>query len=99
MFRVTDSDLPAIEEALQTGDYDSVLGDREHAVGTYREFVVFSEDLVYPEYICIYERFYGAMETEWVWLREGRSSVTSDAKRTMKQAFSGVGRGSKTSQA
>merc|ERR1712100_194499 len=32
------------------GDYDVVIGDREKVVNTYREFVFFSEDSVYPEY-------------------------------------------------
>jgi len=38
--------------------YDSTLGDREAAVGTYREFVVPSQDQIYPEYAIIYERLY-----------------------------------------
>lgn len=36
--------------------YDGVLGDREASVGTYREFVVFREDQVYPEYLVLYNR-------------------------------------------
>ena len=57
-FRVTESDIPSIEAALATGHYQSVLGDREAAVGTYREFVVFDEAQIYPEYVVIYERVY-----------------------------------------
>lgn len=57
-FRVTDSNIPAIEAALATGHYQSVLGDREAAVGTYREFVVFDEAQIYPEYVVIYERVF-----------------------------------------
>lgn len=38
--------------------YDSTLGDREAAVGTYREFVVPSQEQIYPEYAIIYERLY-----------------------------------------
>jgi len=56
MFRVTKSDHEAIQEALDSGKYDSVLGDREASVGTYREFVVFNERLIYPEYKIFYER-------------------------------------------
>lgn len=44
--------LPLIEQ----GAIDGVLGDREASVGTYREFVVFNEAQVYPEYRVIYRR-------------------------------------------
>jgi hypothetical protein len=36
--------------------YHSVLGDREKAVGTYREFVVYDNDQAYPEYAIVYRR-------------------------------------------
>jgi len=36
--------------------YDGVLGDREACVGTYREFVVFKQEQVYPEYLVFYDR-------------------------------------------
>jgi len=38
------------------GKYHSVLGDRKKAVNTYREFIVFDSDLVYPAFIVIYRR-------------------------------------------
>jgi len=57
-FYTRESDIPAIEAAIATGNYQAVLGDREAAVGTYREFVVFDEAQVYPEYIIVYERKY-----------------------------------------
>jgi len=38
--------------------YDSTLGDREAAAGTYREFVVPTQLAAYPEYAIIYERTY-----------------------------------------
>lgn len=57
-FYITQSDIPAIEEALATGSYDAVLGDREAAVGTYREIVVFDESQIYPEYVVVYERIW-----------------------------------------
>lgn len=56
VFRVTKSDHDAIQEALGSGKYDSVLGDREASVGTYREFVAFNERHIYPEYKIFYER-------------------------------------------
>jgi hypothetical protein len=56
LFRTTVPDHTTIDTALASGDYDSVLGDREASVGTYREFVVYDEDLVYPEYVLLYER-------------------------------------------
>jgi len=56
MFRITKSDIPEIQIALRTGKYDGVLGDREMVVDTYREFVVFEEAQVYPEYVVLYRR-------------------------------------------
>lgn len=56
LFRTTQPDEPAIQHALRSGDYDAVLGDREASVGTYREFVIYEEDLAYPEYVVLYER-------------------------------------------
>lgn len=37
-------------------EFDSVLGDREKARGTYREFVLFNNDQAYPEYVILYRR-------------------------------------------
>lgn len=47
---------PTIETALNSGKFESVLGDREAAVGTYREFMVYTERQLYPEYIVMYTR-------------------------------------------
>eukprot|EP00929_Paragymnodinium_shiwhaense_P059643 TRINITY_DN29863_c0_g1_i1.p1 TRINITY_DN29863_c0_g1~~TRINITY_DN29863_c0_g1_i1.p1 ORF type:complete len:616 (+),score=114.66 TRINITY_DN29863_c0_g1_i1:161-2008(+) len=55
-FRTTKSDIPAIDAAMNTGNYDAVLGDREAVVNTYREFVVFKESQIYPEFIILYRR-------------------------------------------
>lgn len=41
---------------VTSGEYDVVIGDREKAVGTYREFVFFNEASVYPEYAVFYRR-------------------------------------------
>jgi len=40
------------------GVYDSVLGDREKCRNTFKEFVVFSTDQVYAEFIVSYKRNY-----------------------------------------
>lgn len=45
-----------IRTAMESAVYDSVLGDREASVGTYREFVVYQECQVYPEYVLLYQR-------------------------------------------
>ena len=37
-------------------EHHSLLGDREAAVGTYREFIVYDGAQVYPEFAIIYER-------------------------------------------
>mmetsp|Transcript_66820 Transcript_66820/g.139529 ORF Transcript_66820/g.139529 Transcript_66820/m.139529 type:complete len:514 (-) Transcript_66820:154-1695(-) len=58
LFRTTHPDEMAIQNALRSGDYDAVLGDREASVGTYREFVIYEEDLAYPEFVVLYERRY-----------------------------------------
>jgi len=39
--------------------YEGILGDREASVGTYREFVVFRQEQVYPEYLVFYDREFG----------------------------------------
>lgn len=47
-----------ISAAINSGCYDSVLGDREASRGTYREFVVYDDSQVYPEYVILYKRVY-----------------------------------------
>lgn len=50
-------DVPALmNSVLRDGTHHAVLGDREAARGTYREFVVFDAAQVYPEFIVIYSR-------------------------------------------
>jgi len=39
-----------------SGDFDTVIGDREKAVGTFREVIVFDEGSIYPEYVAFYRR-------------------------------------------
>jgi len=38
--------------------WDSILGDREKLRGTFREFVLYDTDQVYPNYIVKYQRIY-----------------------------------------
>jgi len=46
-----------LEKACKPGGgYHSILGDRERVRGTYREFIVFDNDQIYPEYIVWYSR-------------------------------------------
>jgi len=47
-----------LHKKLNRRKYDSVLGDREAAVGTYREYVVYNEAQAYPEYAVIYRRIF-----------------------------------------
>jgi hypothetical protein len=61
-FRVQKPDDATITALVAAEEIDSVLGDREAAVGTYREFVVFNERLIYPEYVLLYERLYDESE-------------------------------------
>ena len=49
-YRTQEPDKEAIRRQIDSGAADSVLGDREAAVGTYREIVIFDADQVYPEY-------------------------------------------------
>jgi len=54
-FRIEDFDSKAERHVLGSTEYDSLLGDREAKVGTYREFIVYNESQVYPEYVIIYK--------------------------------------------
>lgn len=51
-----DDERNNIEEMVGSDQFDSVLGDREACVGTYREFIVYREDQCYPEYLVFYRR-------------------------------------------
>lgn len=52
----TETDPRACEEACIKGSFHSILGDRKKARGTFREFIVFDEDQVYPNFILAYKR-------------------------------------------
>eukprot|EP00930_Biecheleria_cincta_P047334 TRINITY_DN32792_c0_g1_i1.p1 TRINITY_DN32792_c0_g1~~TRINITY_DN32792_c0_g1_i1.p1 ORF type:complete len:717 (-),score=106.36 TRINITY_DN32792_c0_g1_i1:77-2134(-) len=45
---------------VQQGNYDSTVGDRAKKVGTFREFVVYHSDEIYPEYIVLYSRIHAS---------------------------------------
>lgn len=45
-----------LEDACHHKGFHCVLGDREKVSGTYREYIVFDNDQVYPEYIVWYSK-------------------------------------------
>jgi hypothetical protein len=51
-------DVDLLVKQCVEGPYNSVLGDREKIHDTFREFIVYDEDQVYPEFIVWYEREY-----------------------------------------
>ncbi|CAE7568137.1 Tnks, partial [Symbiodinium sp. CCMP2456] len=51
---------------VTSGAFDVVLGDREAAVGTFREFIFFHEESIYPEYALFYRRVHGEEVSETV---------------------------------
>mmetsp|Transcript_40216 Transcript_40216/g.104146 ORF Transcript_40216/g.104146 Transcript_40216/m.104146 type:complete len:159 (-) Transcript_40216:69-545(-) len=60
--KYTDEVEPKTEELVNAcinGSYDSVVGDREKCRGTFKEFVIYASDQVYPEFIVYYKRKWG----------------------------------------
>jgi hypothetical protein len=55
MYYTTQRDTSAGDK-VASGNYDSTLGDRTKHTGTFREFVLYNADQVYPEYIVLYSR-------------------------------------------
>ncbi len=47
-----------INQCVREGGYNSVVGDREKCRGTYREMVVYDNDLIYPEFLVWYKRIF-----------------------------------------
>jgi hypothetical protein len=41
---------------VEDGTHDSTLGDRLKTAGTFREFVVYDANQIYPEYVVVYQR-------------------------------------------
>ncbi|CAE7737953.1 cpcE, partial [Symbiodinium pilosum] len=46
-----------ILDQCKAGSYDSLIGDRWAAVGTFREFILYDSDQVYPAFILRYKRW------------------------------------------
>lgn len=62
----TDEVAPDVDSLVRQclhGTYHSVLGDREKSRGTFREFIVYDDDQVYPEFLIWYRRIYGPPTT------------------------------------
>mmetsp|Transcript_99063 Transcript_99063/g.275819 ORF Transcript_99063/g.275819 Transcript_99063/m.275819 type:complete len:679 (-) Transcript_99063:129-2165(-) len=56
-----DDEAPDVNRLVQecmTERFHSVLGDREKVHNTFREFIVYNDDQVYPEYVFYYRRIY-----------------------------------------
>jgi hypothetical protein len=51
-------DVPKLARELETDTHHSILGDREAAKGTFREFIIRDTRQVYPAYVIIYRRSY-----------------------------------------
>lgn len=52
---------PIVDElvgSVTAGHFDSVLGDRERCRGTYREFISYDVENIYPEFIIWYKRHF-----------------------------------------
>jgi len=49
-------DADELTKSCTEGDFDCIIGDRKKVSGTYREFVIFDTENVYPEYILTYKR-------------------------------------------
>lgn len=53
---VTPSVQQLVDTIIKDKTHHSILGDRERCRGTYREFIIFDNCQVYPEYVVIYNR-------------------------------------------
>jgi len=51
-------DAEQLTRKCLSGEYDSVLGDREKCRGTFKEFIIFDEAQVYPEFLVFYRRIH-----------------------------------------
>lgn len=76
---ITEDRDPEARQLTLAGVSDSTLGDRESAANTYREFVIYDIDQVYPEYVILYERLGRGYEVQgglgWGALREGDAKI------------------------
>jgi len=56
-----DEDTPdgnKLQEQVTSGEYNSILGDREKCRNTFKEYVLYDASQVYVEYIIYYRRKY-----------------------------------------
>lgn len=67
-----------------SGDFDCTLGDREKAVGTYREFVLYDTAQIYPEFIIEYKRRGKFYESQYA--TAPAVSTTAPLSKAMKPA-------------
>ncbi|CAE7488322.1 Tnks [Symbiodinium pilosum] len=51
---------------VRTGAFDSTVGDRLTKADTFREFVLYDADAIYPEYVVLYTRVYASDAPETV---------------------------------
>mmetsp|Transcript_75801 Transcript_75801/g.190665 ORF Transcript_75801/g.190665 Transcript_75801/m.190665 type:complete len:366 (-) Transcript_75801:158-1255(-) len=51
-------DAQKLQDAVLSGSFHSILGDREKCRGTFKEYVIFDADQVYVEYALFYQRSY-----------------------------------------
>eukprot|EP00746_Dinoflagellata_sp_MGD_P051848 gnl/MRDRNA2_/MRDRNA2_23046_c0_seq1.p1 gnl/MRDRNA2_/MRDRNA2_23046_c0~~gnl/MRDRNA2_/MRDRNA2_23046_c0_seq1.p1 ORF type:complete len:279 (+),score=59.65 gnl/MRDRNA2_/MRDRNA2_23046_c0_seq1:84-839(+) len=51
-------DADKLQRECLNGTFESVLGDRRKRHGTFREFIVYNDGQVYPEFIVTYERVF-----------------------------------------
>lgn len=51
---------PEAGDKIKSGEFDSTVGDRLAAADTFREFVVYDADQIYPEYVVLYSRVHKA---------------------------------------
>jgi len=54
-YYTTERDEKARQKVV-SGDFDSTCGDRLKSAKTYREFVIYDADQLYPEYVVLYSR-------------------------------------------
>lgn len=45
-----------VDSVMREKTHHAILGDREKCRGTYREFIIFDKNQVYPEYVVVYKR-------------------------------------------
>lgn len=107
--KYNDDPLPdkvELERACLEGDYDSILADREAAnikrgrPPTYREFVVFDKDQVYPVYVVWYTRSFDKKPLQVVHPallgRPARSVHVSESPKTLSDRSSATATASTT---